>query len=62
MTVFRSTSEDFRVPLPCLLALPTDAWWGVEIHRRSAENGYVNLPGPYFLVEFYKNELETILF
>ncbi len=46
MTVFQSTSADFCFPLPRLLALPTEAWRGAEIHRRSAENGYINLPGP----------------
>jgi hypothetical protein len=30
----------------CLLALTTEAWQGVEIRRRSAENVYVDLPGP----------------
>jgi hypothetical protein len=38
-----------RLPLsapPCLLALPTEAWRGAESGRRSAENVYVNLPGP----------------
>jgi hypothetical protein len=39
-------SADFCFPLPHLLALPTEAWRGVEICRRSAENGYVNLPEP----------------
>ena len=39
-------SADFRFPLPHLLALPTEAWRGAEICRRSVENGYVNLPGP----------------
>ncbi len=37
---------DFRFLLPHLLALPTEAWRGVEIRRRLAENGYFNLPGP----------------
>ena len=36
-----------RFPLPRLLALPTEAWRGAEIRRHLAENGYVNLPGPY---------------
>jgi hypothetical protein len=39
-------SADFRFPLPRLLALPTEAWRGAEIRRRSVENSYVNLPGP----------------
>jgi hypothetical protein len=39
-------SADFRFPLPRLLALPTEAWRGAEICGHSAENGYVNLPGP----------------
>ena len=43
MTVFRSTSADFLSP-PA--ALPTEAWQGAEIRIRSAENGYVDLPGP----------------
>ncbi len=47
MTVFHSTSADFCFPLPRLLALPTEAWRGAEILRRSAENGYVNFPGPF---------------
>jgi hypothetical protein len=46
VTVFHSTSANFRFPLPRLLALPTEAWRGVEIRRHPAENGYVNLPGP----------------
>jgi hypothetical protein len=29
-----------------LLALTTEAWRGAEIHRRSVENVYVDLPGP----------------
>jgi hypothetical protein len=28
------------------VALPTEAWREVEIRRRSAENSYVDLPGP----------------
>ncbi len=28
------------------MALPTEAWRGAEIRRRSAENSYVDLPGP----------------
>ncbi len=39
-------SADFCFPLPHLLALPTEAWLGAEIHRHLAENIYVNLPGP----------------
>ncbi len=49
MTVFHSMSTVFRFPLTRLLGLPTEAWRGVEIRRRSAENGYVNLPGPLLL-------------
>jgi hypothetical protein len=46
VTVFCLTSADFCFPLPHLLAVPTEAWQGAEIHRCSAENGYVNLPRP----------------
>ncbi len=28
------------------MALPTEAWRGAEIRKCSAENGYVDLPGP----------------
>jgi hypothetical protein len=31
---------------PRLLALPTEAWRGAEICIHSAENSYVDLPGP----------------
>jgi hypothetical protein len=31
------------------VALPTEAWRGAEICRRSAENSYVDLPGPLAL-------------
>ncbi len=48
MTIFHSTLADFHFPLPRLLALPTEDWRGAEIHRRSAENSYINLPGPSF--------------
>ncbi len=37
----------FPLPLPRLVALPTEAWRGAENCRCSAENSYVNLPGPY---------------
>ncbi len=37
---------DFCLPLPCLLALPTEAWRGAEIRIRSVENIDVILPGP----------------
>jgi hypothetical protein len=69
MTIFRSTSADFRFPLPRLLALPTEAWRGAEIRRCSAENSYVNLPGPEefkvgpsddSLVAFVKSVLECL--
>jgi hypothetical protein len=35
-----------QISAPCLLALPTEAWRGEEICIRSAENGYIDLPGP----------------
>ncbi len=28
------------------MTLPTEAWQGAEIRRRSAKNSYVDLPGP----------------
>ncbi len=37
---------DFCFPLPCLLALPTEAWQGAEICIRLVEKVYVNLSGP----------------
>ncbi len=39
-------SADFCSLLPRQVALPTEAWQGAEICRRSAEKGYINLPGP----------------
>ncbi len=39
-----------------LLTLTTEAWRGAEIRRRSAENVYVDLPGPGLL----KLSLEAI--
>jgi hypothetical protein len=39
-------SADFCSPLPRQVALPTETWGEAEIHRCSAENGYVDLPGP----------------
>ncbi len=39
-------SADFHFPLPRQVALPTEAWPGAESGRRSAENIYVDLPGP----------------
>ncbi len=64
MTVFCSRSADFCFQLPHLLALPTEAWQGAEIHRRSAENSYVNLPGPKIVhtIEFYWNSHNWIKF
>jgi hypothetical protein len=44
-------SADFRSLLPCQVALPTEAWQGAEIRRRSAENGYVDLPGPIMFLK-----------
>ncbi len=38
---------------PCLLALPTEA----EIRIRSAENGYVDLPGPLEKLLFCLNKI-----
>jgi hypothetical protein len=42
-------SADFCFLLPRLLALPTEAWRGAEIRRLSAENVFVDLPGPWEL-------------
>ncbi len=39
--------ERLRISAPCSphqVALPTEAWQGVEIRRCLAENGYVDLP------------------
>ncbi len=40
------------------MALPTEAWRGAEIRRRSTENSYVNLPRPCFVMLLnYENAL-----
>ncbi len=43
-------------PAPCQVALPTEAWWGAEILRRSAENGYMDLPGPAYLKCYHSSQ------
>jgi hypothetical protein len=53
-------SADFRSPLPHQVALPTEAWQGAEIRRRSVEKGYVDLPRPIvfsFLVNEWRQPL-----
>ena len=45
------------LPPPRLLALPTEAWWGAESRRRSAENVYVDLPRPQLLYSFLVNNI-----
>ncbi len=53
LSAFRFLLSAFRSPR--LLALPTEAWQGVKSGRRSAENIYIDLPGPispYFKVTF----------
>jgi len=50
MTVFHYVGR-FLLSAPRLLALPIEAWQGAEIHRRLAENVYVNLPKPLKIVE-----------
>ncbi len=56
---------DFRFPLPRLLALPTEAWRGVEIRIRLAENAYVILPGPLLFLrrcqKFFNTKFGFIL-
>jgi hypothetical protein len=44
-STYMFSAQHLRISAFHLLALTTEAWRGVEIHRRSAENVYVDLPG-----------------
>jgi hypothetical protein len=45
-STYTFSTQRRRISAFCLLALTTEAWRGVEISRRLAENVYVDLPGP----------------
>jgi hypothetical protein len=64
--MWQFSTQRLQISTPCLisvpprlLALPTEAWLGAEIHICLAENGYIDLPRPCPLAKvFGKNVCE----